>query len=118
MNNLALELTAKCYETKNLILTLACAGLPIVVFRQAGELDICLLKCKDHLETLVLSNVWYEWDDTEKKFIEKKSNNEGHNNFFATHPPALSELHKLTSLKLSGSYHSHWGILDVSVLQA
>lgn len=115
MNELALELTTKCYETKDPCLDLGNCGLRDEDFKEDTPLDIALRKCT-HLEKLILSSAWQKWDEVEKKWKGKNSQNKSGINYLNILPSSLLELPNLQELICCG-YKELWGISDASLLQ-
>ncbi|MBP6659221.1 MAG: leucine-rich repeat domain-containing protein [Chitinophagales bacterium] len=70
-----------------------------------------------HLEELVLSNEWVEWDETTQGRAEKKSSNKGQANFLSKLPQAMAQLKQLKVLVCGGRYTNNWAISDLSFLQ-
>src|SRR4051812_36851607 len=112
MNNLALELTFKCYETQDPYLDLGMCGLTDKDFEAGSPLDIALRKCT-HLECLILSNSWDEWDEGGKVLEDQYSRNYSHyesrmNYFNSSLPSAFLELHSLKKLICCGDNIGSW----------
>ena len=117
MNKLALNLTIKCFETKDVYLDLGKCGLNDEDFEGGSDLDVALRKCS-HLEHLVLSNSWHEWNEKTKRWNRQFSLNTLAENYFTTHPPALEELGNLSSLACCGDDNKTWAISDMAFVQS
>ena len=70
-----------------------------------------------NLEELVLSNVWYEWNEATQKWELKRSSNIGEENYLSKLPKRLSNLKNLKVLICGGSYGNNWEISDYSVVK-
>jgi GTPase SAR1 family protein len=116
MNRLALYLTVKCFETQDPYLDLGRCDLTDEDFAAGSDLDLALRKCT-HLEQLVLSNSWWEWDEGAKLWKEQSSLNPSGKNYFTTHPPALEALVNLTNLVCCGGETMRWAINDMAFAQ-
>jgi internalin A len=111
----AKQLIKKCLETKNTYLDLGNCGLT-----DLGEVPD-LFDCT-HLETLILSNTWYDF--VEKK--EKQSENRGSHNQITKLTKGFLHLQNLQALKMGGYYYSfgfinyinRWHIADYELLSA
>jgi Leucine-rich repeat (LRR) protein len=77
-----------------------------------------LAECK-HLETLILSYEWIEYDETEREWIERKSQNQGHKNILKSIPSHLPQnLQKLIIAGLEDNpFEREHQIHDISSLQ-
>ena len=117
MNPIAIEIVQQCLANKDPYLELGRLGLRDEDFVEGSELDHLLRQCI-HLETLVLSNEWDEWDTTKSKWTQQKSKNEGESNYFTTHPPALQTLKGLTGLIIAGNLNNRWAIVDMGFVAA
>ena len=108
MNDLsqARKLIAACKETQNPYLDLGNCG--ITDLNELPELFEC-----SHLETLILSNKW--WDNESRKWIN--SSNKGRENKISSIPVEISNLKQLTKLIIGGDWENRWNITDYSFLQ-
>ncbi len=111
MNQEAIAIVQKCLDTQDPYLDLGSLGLSDEDFAEGTELDGLLRQCS-HLETLVLSNNWWQWD-ADGKWREYESRNTGGRNHFATHPPALAKTSGLLTLVMAGEIGNKWGISDM-----
>jgi len=68
-----------------------------------------------HLEELVLSDWWYEWNEEEEKLNLKRSKNTGKDNQLDKLSQAMGRLKKLRVL-ICGGWGELWGITDLSPL--
>ena len=101
----ARRLIKECQETQNPYLELGNCG--ITDLNDLPELFECM-----HLETLILSNQWVDWD----KLTWNPSKNSGHNNQLEVLPIALSKLHSLKQLILGGEITEIWHISEITHL--
>ncbi len=69
-----------------------------------------------HLEVLVLSTNWYEWNEQEKNWQKKESQNTGKANKLNKLPQAMGRLKNLRVLILGGQWIESWSITDLSPL--
>jgi len=106
MNDLsqARKLIKECRKTQNPYLDLGNCG--ITDLSELPELFECT-----HLETLILSNEWYDAKDD-----EYKSSNSGKDNKISSIPKEISKLKQLTKLNICGYYDSKWEISDLGFL--
>ncbi len=111
MNKEAIAIVQKCLDTKDPYLDLGRLGLRDEDFAEGTKLDKLLRQCT-HLQTLVLSNSWWQWDDDgkNKNYI---SQNKGEYNQFTTHPPALLSISGLAILIMAGEFQGKWDISDM-----
>jgi Leucine-rich repeat (LRR) protein len=107
MSELARQLIAECQRTKSTYLDLGNCGLT-----DLGEIPE-LFECV-HLEELVLSNEWYDYEKGEVL----KSQNEGDLNIINILPPDFSALKKLNKLVCGGMHDNEWAITDISHLKS
>ncbi len=56
----AFDLIQKCIEQQNTYLDLGCCGLTDAEIGEGSVLDLALRACT-HIETLILSNIWWSW---------------------------------------------------------
>ncbi len=112
MNAEAFRLIQECFITKDTYLDLGSLGLTDEDFVEGTELDWLLRQCT-HLQTLVLSNSWYQWG-ADGKFMEQQSRNTGSPNQFGSYPPALANTSDLLNLIIAGEYKVKWDISDMS----
>ena len=102
MSELALQLIAKEKKEKTGYLDLGKCDLRAEnprleeVWEKLGELL--------HLEILILSNKWTEWEEEKKRWIQKRSKNKGETNYLEKIPYVIQELIQLKKLILSGDY--------------
>ncbi len=66
-----------------------------------------------HLETLILSNEWWDWK--QRKWV--KSKNKGPKNNLKSLSPKIGQLKHLKVLIAAGEYNNKWTIVDISPLQ-
>jgi internalin A len=111
MNAEAIALVQNCLNKKDPYLDLGRLGLRDEDFAEGTELDGLLRQCT-HLETLVLSNRWWGWDD-KREWMRHTSRNNGQPNQLNTHPPVLIYLTGLVTLMMAGEYDNKWGIADM-----
>jgi len=106
MNDLiqARKLINNCEENQNSYLNLGKCG--ITNLEKLPELFDC-----NHLETLILSNEW--WDN--KGY--HKSNNSGENNKISSIPNEISNFKKLTKLIICGDPITNWEISNTCCLE-
>ncbi len=71
-----------------------------------------------HLKELVLSNEWWEWNDSTQKWEQKYSKNTGQANKLSQLPQAMAQLKQLKVLVCGGDWNDNWGISDIGVLQS
>ena len=102
----ARQLIKECHESQNPYLDLGNCG--ITDLNDLPELFECT-----HLETLILSNEW--WDYKEKNFFS--SNNEGANNKLIAIPLQIGKLIKLKNLIFAGDWRKPYEISDISSLE-
>ena len=108
MNDLtqARRLIKECQETQNPYLDLGYCG--ITDLTELPE----LFKCK-HLETLILSNVWY--DKKSRRWVN--SRNSVKYNKLNTIPKEISNLKKIKKIIISGEHGANWTISDIRFLE-
>ena len=94
MSELARQLITKNLEEKNPYLDLGNCGLTDDNFPEE------IIQLVDHLETLSLASVWYEYDSEKARWIEKRSKNKEESNRFDKMPEVLKDLRHLQSLNL------------------
>jgi len=104
----ALELIQDNLQTKNPYLDLGKCGL------NGTEPELQLLEQCTHLETLVFSNEWWEFDEEKKEYTVKYSRNEGELNKLTQIPSCLPK--SLQKLVLTGNWGNEWLITDISSL--
>ena len=109
MTSLAQQLIEKNLKTKNPTLDLGNCGL------KGTEPELELLAQCEHLETLIFSNEWWEYDEKEKKQLKKESQNIGRQNTLQQLPLDLPE--NLQKLVLAGHWNNRWEIQDMSFLE-
>ncbi len=114
MNTQAIQIVQHCLDTRDPYLDLGRLGLTDADFAAGTPLDTLLRQCT-HLETLILSNSWYQWD-AEGEYEKHKSHNNGGRNTFNAYPPALSALTCLLTLIMAGEGNDEWGISDMGFL--
>ncbi len=68
------------------------------------------------LEELILSDEWWEWDNTHQEWKEYQSNNQGKKNIISALPQALQQLTSLKKLVAAGTRQTTWQIQDLSPL--
>ncbi|MCB0293258.1 MAG: hypothetical protein KDH97_23590, partial [Calditrichaeota bacterium] len=90
----AKQLIQKCRETRDPYLDLGNCG--ITDLNDLPELFEC-----SHLETLILSNVWWDYG----KFQPINSGNTGPDNILESIPEEMAQLNKLTKLVIGGGGH-------------
>ncbi len=100
----ARRLIQECLETQNPYLDLGYCG--ITDLDEIPELFECT-----HLQTLILSNKWYDFK--EKKYL--KSQNKGFPNKITKLSNGFLQLTKLQTLKISG-YYERFEVKDLEVL--
>ncbi|MEZ4964706.1 MAG: hypothetical protein R2791_05640 [Saprospiraceae bacterium] len=105
MSDLALQLIAENKKTKDPYLDLGNCGLT--------ELPPELLDCV-WLETLILSNEWFEFNIEKQDWHRQISKNKGPVNKIGTLPPNLSSLNLLKKLNTGGSNSDKWPLFDLS----
>ncbi|MBO9203012.1 MULTISPECIES: leucine-rich repeat domain-containing protein [Niastella] len=105
MSKIALKLIHTCLETKETSLDLGNCGLTDSDFEPGAPIDIELRKCK-HLESLILSDMWY---NAKRGWV---SNDKGDYNYFTKGPAAINELQGLLRLECASHQRSDWGIAD------
>ena len=115
MSRQANQLIKKCLETQDTYLDLGNCGLNDENTASGTEFDQLLGQCT-HLETLILSSEWYDWD-MENGFTAKESANKGNPNRFAAHPSALEQLAGLKKLVCAGHHNNKWGITNMGFVQ-
>jgi Leucine-rich repeat (LRR) protein len=104
----AYQLIQENLRTKNPYLDLGNCGL------DGTEPELELLAECTHLETLIFSNEWWEFDDDKKESVFKHSQNQGKkNNLFELTPFFPSNLKKLI---LAGDFGNNWKINNISNL--
>ncbi|HMK26506.1 MAG TPA: leucine-rich repeat protein [Chitinophagaceae bacterium] len=108
MSTQALELIQHCLDTKDPYLDLGNCGLNDKEVAEGTDFHKLLGECT-HLQTLILSNYWSEYDEN-GNWITKKSQNKSIGNKFDTHPPVLEKLVRLISLVCAGGFSDEWGI--------
>ncbi len=102
----AKKLIKECRDTQNPYLDLGKCG--ITDLEALPELFEC-----EHLETLILSNFW--WDLNDKKRFE--SSNNGKDNKLSSIPKRISSLKKITKLIIGGNFETPWEISNLSFLE-
>jgi Leucine-rich repeat (LRR) protein len=111
MNQEAIALVRRCLETQDPYLDLGSLGLLDIDFAEGTALDKLLRKCT-HLQTLVLSHNWDQWD-ADGNYNNHSSRNIGKSNQLSYHPPALRVLTGLVTLIITGETHNKWAITDM-----
>ncbi|NII28753.1 TIR domain-containing protein [Pseudoflavitalea sp. X16] len=109
MSNQALELIHKCYENKSTELDLGNCGLTNEDFIEGDLIDTELRKCK-HLQSLVLSNKW--WNYRLNKWVYSK--NQGDANRLTVAPSCLADLIEISTLICAGDGNREWSIRSLS----
>lgn len=112
MSNLAVELTIQCLDSKETYLDLGRCGLRDEDFENGGILDMLLGQCT-HLETLILSNSWYDHD----AHLFLVSENTAQRNELSKLPIALLKLRKLKQLICNGSSLNRYSITNLTPLR-
>ncbi len=107
MNDLtqARKLIKECQDTQNTYLDLGCCG--ITDLNDLPELFECT-----HLETLILSNEWWEFNGQ-----GVRSSNIGVDNRIASIPKQISNLNRLTKLIIGGIFSNKWNLFDIHFLE-
>ncbi|OJJ19161.1 hypothetical protein BKI52_20325 [marine bacterium AO1-C] len=105
--SLAQQLIEKNLKTKDPYLDLGYCGL------DGTEPELKLLSKCDHLETLVFSNQWYEYEKESLDWVGKESQNKGEKNALAQVPHSVPRT--LKKLILGGS--GNWKINDFGFLK-
>ncbi len=105
---IAQRLIEKCFKTQSTFIDLGNCG--ITDLNDLPDLFECT-----HLETLVLSNEWNEFE--EGKLVRKRSNNKGPANVLSVFPKELGSLFQLKGLRAGGKLGARWQIEDISVLK-
>lgn len=111
MNPKAIDIVQKCLDTQNPYLDLGRMGLTDEDFAAGTKLDRLLRQCT-HLQTLILSNYWTEWDDF-GELREYNSSNNGNRNILYSIPTALKKLDNLVTLTIFGDFEYTWNSLDL-----
>ena len=108
MNDLtqARKLIKECKDTQNIYLDLGKCG--ITDLNKLPELFECT-----HLETLILSNQW--WNKEYTKWFE--SANKGEKNKISYIPTEIGNLKNITRLYISGDWSGRWEISDIRCLE-
>ena len=109
MNQTALDIINKCYETKDTFLDLGRLGLTDEDFVVGSELDLALGLCT-HVEKIVFSNEWMGWDKDDQTWKNIETINLLESNFFRSLPPSLIKLSRLYILILAGRPGKTWEI--------
>ncbi|NJO03971.1 MAG: hypothetical protein HC880_21890 [Bacteroidia bacterium] len=105
----AKELIEENLKTKNPYLDLGNCGL------DGTEPALDPLAACEHLETLIFSNEWEEYDGEKQEWVRHKSQNQGPKNNLKNLPAHLPP--NLQKLVLAGEYKNEWQIQDISFLQ-
>ena len=103
----ARTLIRQCQETQSTYLDLGNCG--ITDLNELPELFEC-----GHLETLILSSDWDEYEHG--KLVDKRSKNQGRNNHLSELPKDLLGLKRLKKLICAGLSLSKWEISDIRVI--
>lgn len=114
MNQEAIAKVQRCLDNQYRYLDLGKLGLTDNEFAEGSDLDILLCQCT-HLQTLILSNTWWDWTATGYRTWQESQNN-GSYNILTTPPAALKKLTDLTSLVIAGN--GVWGINSIDFLAA
>ncbi len=110
MSSYAVRLIKLCLENKSTSIDLGSCGLTESDIEGETEFNILLARCT-HLETLILSNTWIDWN-VNGAVIQKLSFNRGEPNQFVSPPPALKVLTGLKTLICSGIFDWHFKDLN------
>ena len=102
----ARALIKECREKRNPYLDLGRCG--ITDLNDLPELFEC-----NHLETLILSNEWWDFEGNNRT----ESRNKGQNNKLESIPPEIANLHNLMTLIICGEIGNDWKISDCSFLE-
>jgi hypothetical protein len=105
MSEQARRLIAENQRTQNPYLDLGYCGLTDLT--TLPELFDCV-----HLEMLILSNKWYEYENGKWQ----KSQNEGEANVLMKLSPDFYKLKNLKTLVCGGYWSGRWGITDIVLL--
>ncbi len=103
MSELALQLIKQNKQTRNPVLDLGNCGLTHL----PDEIGDCTW-----LETLILSNRWQEYDEEQKKWVEKISQNKGEKNRLRALPARLALLKGLKKLFIGDEFNP-WSLSDL-----
>ena len=68
------------------------------------------------LEELILSGIWFEWDEVVNNRRQKQSNNLGKSNVISELPQGFNNLTRLKKLVAAGTQQDQWEIQDLSPL--
>lgn len=110
MSELARQLIENNLKTKAPVLDLGKCGL------DGTEKELYyLLSRADHIETLIFSNDWHEYEEEKFPQQSKTSLNSGYNNALIQIPVALPK--ELKTLILAGDTNEEWKIQDFSFLK-
>ncbi|MGD1890815.1 MAG: COR domain-containing protein [Cyclobacteriaceae bacterium] len=111
MTDQAQKLIEECLESQSTYLDLGNCG--ITDLNELPELFACA-----HVETLILSNKWFEWKSGSGKFVRKQSRNSGSANRLSSVPLDIKVLTNLTKFICSESWESkNWDIDNISFVQ-
>lgn len=108
MSELVKQLIEESLQTKDPYLDLGRCGLDGTE-KVLERLEACV-----HLETLIFSNFWEEFDEVENKHLGKKSKNRGEDNHFVQVPKYLPS--NLKKLILAGDWEHHSDIIKIEYL--
>ncbi|OJJ21241.1 hypothetical protein BKI52_11795 [marine bacterium AO1-C] len=109
MSSLAQRLIEENLKTKNPYLDLGNCGL------NGTEPELELLEKCVHLETLIFSKRWRDFNFTTQKEIPQASQNKGKPNIFIRVPTYLPQ--NLQKLVIAGTYNQNWNIVDINTLR-
>ncbi len=99
-------------RTQNPRLDLGNCGL------DGSEPELAQLAECTHLETLIFSNGWEEYDEEKQKWVYKESRNQGPQNQLQKIPPHLPPTPRQLILAGTRDMFNRWQIEDISALQA
>jgi internalin A len=108
-NTLVQQLIEENLRTQNPYLDLGNCGL------DGTEPELEMLAECEHLETLILSNGWCEYDEEKQEWIQHTNQNQGRYNNLKSIATQLPK--NLKKLVLAGDWDNKWEIQDISFLQ-
>lgn len=108
MSELAAQLIEENLRTKAPVLDLGNCGLDGTekVLERLGECG--------HLETLIFSNIWWEYDQTKARYINHRSQNNGKKNKLFHIPSGLPK--KMRKLVIAGHWDHPWVIINLALI--
>jgi internalin A len=116
MSEKALKLIEINLDRQDPYLDLGNCGLTYADCMSGSEFNNQLRKCV-HLEVLILSNRWFNYNETTSGWIHADSRNNGERNVLKRIPDAIEFLQDLKELHCGGFANENWSIEEITIIK-